>query len=215
MAIKQCKHCDEPFTQSKSPLHVYCCNRCSRLTNRPLKLQQGRRCLNCQVQLGGLKRFYCSDDCMKQWRWPPKRSSCKQCGKVFNARYDRQCCSPECKRELHFDRNQISNLRHKLKRKGITVDVYNAMLDQQDHRCAICRRNETATINGKVKRLAVDHCHESGQVRGLLCQRCNIVIGQLGDSWLTLENAQEYLVYWHSKLKSSHQNEVRETPSLN
>ena len=215
MTTKQCKHCDESFTPSKSPLHVYCCNRCLRIANRPLKLQEGRKCLNCQVQLGGLKRFYCSDDCMKQWRWPPKRASCKQCGKVFEARYDRQCCSSECRTELHWDRNQMANFRNQLKRKGITVNIYNAMLDKQDHRCAICRESETAVINGKVKRLAVDHCHESGQVRALLCQRCNLVLGQLGDRWLTLDNVIEYLTYWHSKHGSSKVQAIQESPALN
>lgn len=62
----------------------------------------------------------------------------------------------------------MSNQARKLMiRYGLTTAQYDQMLDRQDGRCAICRRQP------RTKRLAVDHDHETGHVRGLLCDRCN------------------------------------------
>lgn len=49
---------------------------------------------------------------------------------------------------------------------GITSEEYAALFKAQEGRCAICRETRT-------KNLAVDHCHKTGAIRGLLCQRCN------------------------------------------
>ena len=63
------------------------------------------------------------------------------------------------------------------KNYGVTLDWYNAKHDEQNGLCAICARPETAVIRGKTIALAVDHCHDTGKVRGLLCRSCNNAIG--------------------------------------
>lgn len=69
-----------------------------------------------------------------------------------------------------------------LSRFGITQAEYDGMLAAQGGRCAACGNVETAMGNhGDVKALAVDHDHQTGAVRGLLCQGCNITLGVLGD----------------------------------
>lgn len=60
------------------------------------------------------------------------------------------------------------------KRYGITLSDYDRMLDEQDGKCAICG-SETAGNTGQC--FAVDHCHESLAVRGLLCIKCNSRLG--------------------------------------
>lgn len=61
--------------------------------------------------------------------------------------------------------------------------------------CAVCQRPESVIDprKGETKELAVDHCHETGRIRGLLCNNCNRAIGLLGDSVELLLKAVEYL----------------------
>ena len=76
---------------------------------------------------------------------------------------------------------------------GITPERYSELLELQNGTCAICKQPETATRLGKVKALAVDHCHQSGVVRGLLCADCNTGIGKLKDDPVVLQSAIQYL----------------------
>lgn len=81
-----------------------------------------------------------------------------------------------------------------LKRKfGISINEYNDMVAAQNNCCAICEKHETAVYKGKIKALAVDHDHESGKIRGLLCQACNILIGYSNENEDTLIAAIKYL----------------------
>lgn len=63
---------------------------------------------------------------------------------------------------------------------GITIEEYDFMLASQEGVCAICSKPETLChrVGGTPRRLSVDHDHKTGQVRGLLCQQCNVVLGQ-------------------------------------
>lgn len=76
---------------------------------------------------------------------------------------------------------------------GLTLEEYAAISDRQGHRCAICGEPEKAIIQGNEMPLAVDHCHIGGQVRGLLCARCNQGIGHLKDDVTILRAAIAYL----------------------
>lgn len=68
---------------------------------------------------------------------------------------------------------------------GLTSEQYESLVVKQNGCCAIC--------GTKPKKLHVDHCHNSGRIRGLLCFHCNFVLGQAKDSKLTLQKAIEYL----------------------
>ena len=72
--------------------------------------------------------------------------------------------------------SNLKNRERQLKsRYGITVDQYNQLLEKQDGHCALC----PATTGWKKfdRPLHVDHDHITGKVRGLLCSRCNLVVG--------------------------------------
>ena len=71
-----------------------------------------------------------------------------------------------------------------LKEHGITREEYDLLLEQQGGRCAICQ---------KLKTLHIDHCHTTGEVRGLLCIVCNTGLGKLGDDLEGLRAAVAYL----------------------
>ena len=70
---------------------------------------------------------------------------------------------------------------------GISLKDYNDLLLKQGNLCAICFQPE------KNKRLAVDHNHKTGKVRGLLCQKCNRGLGLFNDDSILVENAYKYL----------------------
>ena len=73
---------------------------------------------------------------------------------------------------------------------GITVEDYERMVEAQGGVCAICGKSSQEANPGHWKeRLAVDHCHETGKVRGLLCNNCNAGIGHLGSESVALAAA--------------------------
>jgi hypothetical protein len=73
---------------------------------------------------------------------------------------------------------------------GISLDDYNAILAVQDHKCAGCGVDASKAQRSK---LYVDHCHDTGKVRGLLCQHCNTALGMVKDSIETLSSLISYL----------------------
>jgi len=79
---------------------------------------------------------------------------------------------------------------------GITLEEYNKMFEKQKGLCAICGLPETHKNMHGLKGLSIDHNHASKKVRGLLCNNCNLAIGQLKvDTFgtLNLQRAIEYL----------------------
>lgn len=92
----------------------------------------------------------------------------------YNRVYARawRAANPEKKREQN------------IKRYGLKLSDFSAMYSAQDGKCAICREE---------KELVVDHDHETGKVRGLLCGSCNTGLGRFGDSVVLLLYAAGYL----------------------
>ncbi len=76
----------------------------------------------------------------------------------------------------------------------ITLQDYADMFEQQNGVCAICGFPESVMQKGKRQNLAVDHCHKTGKVRGLLCHQCNKGIGNLKDDLDLLASATSYLI---------------------
>ncbi|PRY38416.1 recombination endonuclease VII [Spirosoma oryzae] len=84
------------------------------------------------------------------------------------------------------DLKKSRNLRN---RYGITLDQYNQLLHRQNRCCRICGTHED--LEGKS--LAVDHCHSSGKIRGLLCSNCNTALGKVRDNVVILHSMIHYL----------------------
>lgn len=80
--------------------------------------------------------------------------------------------------------------RKRLRKYGLTVESYNALIDRQLGRCAICHA-EIAQIDPAL--IHVDHCHNTSRVRGVLCVCCNSLLGFAKESTATLQRAITYL----------------------
>jgi len=89
-------------------------------------------------------------------------------------------------------REYMRGWKHKNK-FGLVDGEYDRMFEKQDGVCAICRKPETRKVRGIVVALSVDHDHETGRVRGLLCQSCNQAIGLMQDDPTRLLAAASYL----------------------
>lgn len=75
--------------------------------------------------------------------------------------------------------------RYRLRKYGVTPEIYQEFFEAQGGVCAICHR--------PIK-LSVDHDHDTDLIRGLLCKDCNLGIGCFGDDPNLVLNAVEYLV---------------------
>ena len=104
-----------------------------------------------------------------------RKNHCKECDKkrVMDS-YD-----PIKYQEQHLKRSY-----------GLTLNEYNEMLEEQDHKCATCG---TTDPGGKHGKFMVDHDHKTGKVRGLLCKNCNIALGLVNDDTDLIQKMINYL----------------------
>lgn len=127
---------------------------------------------------------------------------CKVCGieknisDFYTGRKDCKDCKNAAARKVRIDepeRYARYKKRHneylKEKRYGITQEQFNKMLIDQNNMCKICENEFKNT-----KDTHIDHCHDSNKIRGLLCNSCNIALGQFNDNIEFMENAIKYLV---------------------
>lgn len=75
--------------------------------------------------------------------------------------------------------------RNLARRYGMTIESYNLLIESQNNVCVICLK--------KPEKFHVDHCHESGIVRGLLCSKCNTSLGLLQEDVKNFNRAIQYL----------------------
>ena len=107
-----------------------------------------------------------------------KRNVCKICANEASSKWKKD----------NKEKHQISRQKSKLKAKyGITLEQYDAMVKEQKGVCYICK-NENPT-----RKLNVDHCHKTGKIRRLLCDKCNMTLGLINDSQELLKQFIFYL----------------------
>ena len=94
----------------------------------------------------------------------------------------------------HAYRLRTEHGQHLKREYGITSGQYDEMMTKQDGKCAICQRHKNEFKN----RLAVDHSHITGEVRALLCYKCNSLIGLANDSPERLLAAIQYLAKYET-----------------
>lgn len=141
-----------------------------------------------------LKRFQCPEG-MSYCPW------CDQYKDLSHFRKDKsqkRGVSRHCKDCLKSYANRYQERRMHEKRKqnyGLTPEQYKALHDAQGGLCAICGQAETRILKGVKVDLSVDHDHATGDIRGLLCGRCNSALGHFGDNIKLMQSAIEYIRY--------------------
>jgi len=178
-ATKQCKTCGV-----EKALEEYC------------KRQAGHDghsiyCKQC-VNTGRTKGFYAK---RREAAKSVTHKVCKECGvnKVLTEYHKspsglcgrRERCAA-CTKKLY----SAVCRRTRLKCYNLTLADYDRMLAQQGGRCAICGSTDPG---GKLVHFAVDHDHVTGIARALLCNKCNMALGLMGDNPEQLESAARYL----------------------
>lgn len=109
------------------------------------------------------------------------RSKCKQCTAERTARWR------EANREGLKEKARGQYIKRTY---GLSLEDYNNLLKQQNHKCYICNIDSLDCFHEK---LYVDHCHTTGKVRALLCHNCNAGIGHFKENKMLLQNAIFYL----------------------
>lgn len=131
-----------------------------------------RKCRVCGVEKA-LEEFYKAG--RKGSNSEVRHTECKECSK---ARVKRTQCPI---------RQRSNNLRRNY---GITLEDYDNMLEEQGGTCMTCSSTPESQRYGN---LYVDHDHNTGQVRGLLCHHCNTALGLVDDNIDILLNLVKYL----------------------
>lgn len=139
---------------------------------------------------------------------PDKRKEYQRQWRRANAEKSAACSRRYRERHPERAKNALANYRERMRKEHPEVvakwyrhthlrhlykmepERYYEMMAMQKKRCAICRRLH---VEEKGKRLQVDHHHQSGRIRGLLCQDCNAGIGCLRESPRILRAALKYL----------------------
>lgn len=105
----------------------------------------------------------------------------------------------ECSHD-HYAKTQKENSKLYMRTRNLRLKFdmneteYKQMFDAQDGTCAICGQSETKILQGVLLQLCVDHNHETGEIRGLLCNACNAGLGYFKDNAEYLARASTYLV---------------------
>lgn len=111
----------------------------------------------------------------------------------YNKAYYTQNCESRRKEARKYYKKNYDKVLKRL--YGIELEQYEALLSKQNGKCAICEGPPT-----KGKKLCVDHDHQTGAVRGLLCHDCNVAIGKFKESEMIVKKAAFYMQS-HSNLK--------------
>jgi hypothetical protein len=109
-------------------------------------------------------------------------------GKLGAHHYCKPCHSEQRKRTYDYSKSRNRRILHSY---NINIDTIESVYISQGGCCKIC--NKKYSTFSKHGGLYIDHCHTTGKVRGLLCAKCNGLLGSCNDNISVLQNAIEYL----------------------
>lgn len=170
-----CLECGSPFEAARES-HAWC-GLCRQVRQRraaagqPQPEVRPRACLGCGAV------------------WTPRVATARRCASCRKAHRNAQQREWNGKPENRARKNALHRQRryaraHELAKFGLTIEGFEEMVADRDGRCDICRRK---------RQLCVDHDHQTGLLRGLLCRPCNRALGLLGDTIDSVGSAVAYM----------------------
>ena len=155
-----------------------CYNKWLAITN-----QSGKRPVNRSNECGHSERKHEADGmCRRCWE---RKYYATSGGEIIRKRKRRMYANSNGKAKVH-----ARGLRLKY---GLTTEEYTTMQESQGGLCSICNQKESKMVGDVEQKLAVDHCHRTNKIRGLLCGNCNRMLGLAKDNAKTLRAAALYL----------------------
>lgn len=134
-----------------------------------------RKCSGCQKEL--------SKHLFANYAWKLRHPYCKDCMSIAN--YKSKIKNKDTSEEYKIKSAQTSRQSYLRKTWGITLEEYDELVKSQSGLCSICKI--------KPDILHIDHNHDTGKIRSLLCSNCNRGIGHLKESITILESAIAYI----------------------
>ena len=168
--------CGHESCGNRVATHGYCQTHWARFKTHGTTVLPEMHCTDCDAPLG------------KFGYWRAKCRPCRDRAAVKAAQENRRRYRE--RRAAQTPSERVRNQRkERAARYGLTLDQVDALLLAQGHACPICR----APLDDGTRSMHVDHCHTTGNVRGLLCPNCNKGIGHFGDDPARLRAAAAYL----------------------
>ncbi len=131
------------------------------------------------------KEFTATPDKYPQRNFKPKK--CKWCGSVFSPLGpSHHYCSDICRKQVYSD-------KHYKRTYGVPLSWVKDKLEEQHFKCAICKTVGFKMREDHVTGMNLDHCHDTGKARGLLCHNCNRGLGLFQDNPEYLRDAANYI----------------------
>ena len=140
-------------------------------------------CKSCVITYNNARKF------KPNYKGSKRCSTCKETKEKVNFHKNRNITDGLEGRCIPCGQKRSRDIELK-RRYNLTEDEFDKILKDQGGTCKIC--NNTSS-NSRIVKLSVDHCHETGNVRGLLCSNCNMGLGRFKDNAELLSKAIEYL----------------------
>lgn len=168
------------------------CKRCGSVAKK-------KKCNKCKSTKRIASEFYHEIPTCKDCLLAVDKKQCARCRKLKSlaefykgdGKGSKQSVCKACRRTPEYQKKASHRVR--LRTYGLTDDQYIALLKKYDEKCGICETTATTSRTGRHLSLHIDHDHETGEVRGLLCGDCNLGLGRFKDDTRRLKNAINYL----------------------
>ena len=155
------------------------------------------KCVICGIERDAEKEFHFNGQYYKGGV-RKKRKDCVYCARArrrdyFQNTQKRTQINARRRRNYRTDggaRRERNRKNSLMQLYGLTIERYDEMRKEQNFACAICEIHESNAPKG---RLFVDHCHGTGKVRGLLCARCNSILGFFDEDIEKIKRAIDFL----------------------